>query len=262
MIRSRRVLLLFERHFKILSGAEGLGKAFFSNFRGKNADKGIGCAAIENGDVRVHPTAVIESGARIGKGCTIGAGSFLAADVVIGENTHIAEGVTLQNCTVGSHVCFKPGARIGQDGFGYHVDTGPELLHEKKPQIFRVIVEDNVEIGANCTVDRGSWRDTVIGKGTKIDNMVHIAHNVRIGTGCLIAAQCGIAGSTNIGDGCLIGGQTGVAQHLTVGDRVSIAAKSGVLNDLAGNKEYGGVPAIPLRSFLLHCAEVRRNARA
>lgn len=135
---------------------------------------------------------------------------------------------------------------ICQDGFGFQPD---ERGHAKKPQELRVVIGDDVEIGANTTIDRGSWRNTEIKSGCKLDNLIQIGHNVILGKGCLIAAQTGVAGSTTVGDFVMIGGQVGIAQHLTVGNRVKIAAKSGVINDLKENLTYGGYPAVEIKDF-------------
>ncbi|KAI9907487.1 hypothetical protein PsorP6_016674 [Peronosclerospora sorghi] len=226
---------------------------------------------------------VIHTSAKIGKGCYIGPFSSVGEGVSIGNDTTIGANVTLQNCTIGSKVVIHPGTRIGQDGFGIILDASGD--HAKKSQELSVEIHDDVEIGylsssvtrlqlnisydafdgvdcsANCAIDRGSWRNTVIGKGCKLDNLVRriyfteipdafntllctwdqiqIGHNVQLGTGCVIAAQTGIAGSTTLGKNVHIGGQVGVAQHLKIGDNVRIAAKSGVMNHLESNATYG-----------------------
>ena len=144
--------------------------------------------------------------------------------------------------------------RIGQDGFGYV--PGPAGL-EKVPQLGRVIIQDNVEIGANTTIDRGSLNDTVIGEGTKIDNLVQIAHNVRIGRFCIVAAHCGISGSCVIGDQTMLGGRVGLADHLIIGSRVQIAAASGVMNDIPDGERWGGIPARPIKQWFRDIANIR-----
>ncbi|ETK90811.1 UDP-3-O-[3-hydroxymyristoyl] glucosamine N-acyltransferase [Phytophthora nicotianae] len=202
------------------------------------------------------PTTVIHPSAKIGKGCRIGEFSTIGEDVVIEDGTTIGANVTLQNCTIGSRVVIHPGARIGQDGFGFMLDAKGE--HTKKPQELRVEIHDHVEIGANCTIDRGSWRNTVVGNGCKLDNLIQIGHNVQLGTGCVIAAQTGIAGSTTLGNNVYIGGQVGVAQHLKIGDNVRIAAKSGVMNNLESNATYGGSPAVPIMEYRRQMAHLRR----
>uniref|UniRef100_M4BPV3 UDP-3-O-[3-hydroxymyristoyl] glucosamine N-acyltransferase non-repeat region domain-containing protein n=1 Tax=Hyaloperonospora arabidopsidis (strain Emoy2) TaxID=559515 RepID=M4BPV3_HYAAE len=131
-------------------------------------------------------------------------------------------------------------------------------VHEKKLQALSVEVHDCVEIGANCTIDRGSWRNTVIGKHCKLDNLIQIGHNVQLGTGCVIAAQTGIAGSTTLGNNVYIGGQAGVLQHLNIGDNVRIAAKSGVMNHLEPNATYGGSPAVPIMEYRRQMIQLKR----
>ena len=177
-------------------------------------------------------------GPRIGRNTVVHPSAVLASDVVVGDGCSVGANVVVQNATIGDRVIIHPGTCIGQDGFGFHIAEADQS-HEKKPQRLNVVIHDDVEIGANCCVDRGSWRDTVIGAGTKIDNLVQIGHNVVIGQHCLVAAQSGIAGSTIVGDRCLIGGQVGVAQHLTIGAGAQIAAKSGVMSDLEENRKYG-----------------------
>ncbi|KAE9033661.1 hypothetical protein PR001_g10060 [Phytophthora rubi] len=202
------------------------------------------------------PNTVIHPSAKIGKGCRIGAFTTIGEDVVVGDDTTIGANVTLQNCTIGSKVVLHPGVRVGQDGFGFMLDASGE--HAKKPQELRVEIHDHVEIGANCSIDRGSWRNTVIGKGCKLDNLIQIGHNVQLGAGCVIAAQTGIAGSTTLGNSVYIGGQVGVAQHLKIGDNVRIAAKSGVMNHLESNATYGGSPAVPIMEYRRQMAYLRR----
>ncbi|TMW60169.1 hypothetical protein Poli38472_000211 [Pythium oligandrum] len=199
--------------------------------------------------VFIHPTATI------GKRCRIDPFVHIGPDVVIGDDSVIFSHVTLQNCRIGSHVVLHPGVRIGQDGFGFNLVASGE--HSKKPQELLVEIEDHVEIGANSTIDRGSWRNTVIGAGCKLDNLIQIGHNVQLGTGCVIAAQTGIAGSTTVGRNVHMGGQVGIAQHLRIGDNVRIAAKSGVMNDLADNQTYGGTPAVPVMEFRRQMAFLR-----
>ncbi|KAL7693595.1 putative UDP-3-O-[3-hydroxymyristoyl] glucosamine N-acyltransferase LpxD [Plasmopara halstedii] len=200
----------------------------------------------------IHPSA------QIGTGCNIGAFSTIGKDVVIGNNTFISSNVTLENCTIGTNVMIHPGVRIGQDGFGFLLDTNG--FHVKKAQEFQVEIHNNVEIGANCTIDRGSWRNTVIGTGCKLDNLIQIGHNVQLGRGCAIAAQCGIAGSTTLGTNVHVGGQVGIAQHLIIGDNVRIAAKSGVMKHLASNATYGGTPAIPIMEYRRQLIQLERQS--
>ncbi|QWK76642.1 UDP-3-O-(3-hydroxymyristoyl)glucosamine N-acyltransferase [Ochrobactrum sp. BTU1] len=214
----------------------------------------------------VHPTASIEAGATIeagaviGKGVSVGTGTLIAATAVVGEgcqigrDSYIGPGVAVQFAMIGNRVSLHPGVRIGQDGFGYV--PGPRGL-EKVPQLGRVILQDDVEIGANTTIDRGALSDTVIGEGTKIDNLVQIAHNVRIGRFCIVAAHCGISGSCVIGDQTMLGGRVGLADHLVIGSRVQIAAASGVMNDIPDGERWGGFPARPIKQWFRDIANIR-----
>lgn len=213
-------------------------------------------ARLEDG-VTVEPMAVIGAGAVIGSGSHIGAGAIIGANVSIGRGTTIAAGASVLSALIGNNVIIHNGARIGQDGFGYA--PGPRGMI-KIVQIGRVIIQDNVEIGANTTIDRGTMDDTVIGEGTKIDNLVQIGHNVRIGRHCGIVSHVGIAGSTRIGDGVMIGGASGINGHITIGDGVQIAAMSGVIGDLAPGERVGGVPARPIKHFLRDVAETLARA--
>ena len=210
-------------------------------------------ARIEPGVV-IEPMAVIGKGAEIGEGTHIGSGAVIGTDCRIGRNCTIAAGATVQYALIGNNVIIHPGARIGQDGFGYAPGPKPGMI--KIVQIGRVIIQDDVEIGANTTIDRGTMDDTVIGEGTKIDNQVQVGHNVRIGRHCGIVSKVGIAGSTRIGDGVMIGGASGVNGHITIGDGVQIAAMSGVVSDIPAGEKYGGIPARPMRDFLRDMAEI------
>lgn len=204
-------------------------------------------------DVHVEPMAVIGAGVEIGSGTRIGAGAVIGANVTIGRDCTIAAGASIVASMIGNGVIIHNGARLGQDGFGYA--PGPRGFM-KIVQVGRVIIQDNVEIGANTTIDRGAMDDTVIGEGTKIDNLVQIAHNVRIGRHCGLASGTGIAGSTTIGDGVMIGGASGINGHITIGDGVQIAAMSGVVGDIPPKAKYGGIPARPMPDFLRDIAEI------
>src|SRR5438876_1648190 len=170
-------------------------------------------ARMENG-VTVDPGAVIGPHAEIGTGTVINTGAAIGPKVRIGRHCSIGANASIANALIGDRVVIHPGCAIGQDGFGFVMEAG---RHRKVPQIGRVIIQDDVEIGAGTTIDRGAIRDTVIGEGTKIDNLVQVGHNVSIGRHCLLVAQVGISGSTTVEDGVIMGGQTGVADHVTVG---------------------------------------------
>ena len=202
-------------------------------------------AWLEDG-VIVDPGAVIGPRAEIGAGTFVGANCVIGPDVRIGRNCSIGANVTLSCTLLGDRVIVHPGVRIGQDGFGFAM--GPSG-HMKVPQIGRVIIQDDCEIGANTTIDRGANRDTVIGEGTKIDNLVQIGHNVTVGRHCVIVSQVGISGSTDIGDFVAIGGQAGIAGHLRIGMGAQIAACAGVMNEVPAGQKWGGAPARPLREF-------------
>jgi UDP-3-O-[3-hydroxymyristoyl] glucosamine N-acyltransferase len=208
----------------------------------------VGTGVVLGPDPTVHAYAVISDGARIGCRVTLYPGVFIGANSVIGDDVVIHPNVTiLESVAIGSRVIIHSGTVIGSDGFGFVTDGG---RHHKIPQVGGVIIEDDVEIGAICTVDRATLGNTVIRKGTKLDNMVHIAHNVTIGEHCLFAAQVGIAGSSTLGSYVVMGGQAGAVDHITIGDRVMVGGGSGVTRDMDAGQVVAGFPAIPIRDWL------------
>ncbi len=209
-------------------------------------------------DCRVDAGAVIGAGARIGRRCHIGANAVIGDAVVLGDDCVVGPCASLAFCVVGARVVIHAGVRVGEDGFGFAVGTHEHL---KVPQLGRVRIEDDVEIGANTTIDRGAGPDTVIGAGTKIDNLVQIAHNVQLGRSCMVVAQVGISGSTTVGDGVVMGGQAGLTGHLRIGSGARIAAQSGVMRDVESGVAVGGSPAAPVRQWLRGVAVVERLAR-
>jgi UDP-3-O-[3-hydroxymyristoyl] glucosamine N-acyltransferase len=207
---------------------------------------------------RIAAGAVIEAGAEIGPRCRIDANAVIGAGVRLGADCIVGPGATISHCLIGERVVIHAGARIGQDGFGFALGATEPL---KVPQIGRVLIDDEVEIGANTTIDRGSSGDTVIGRGCKIDNLVMIAHNVRLGPYCVVVAQSGISGSTQIGAGSMLAAQVGITGHLTLGPAVRLAARSAVIRDLPGDDTYGGAPAMPIRQWRRQMAAISRLGR-
>jgi UDP-3-O-[3-hydroxymyristoyl] glucosamine N-acyltransferase len=213
-------------------------------------------ARLENG-VTIDPGAVIGPRAEIGAATVIGAGAVIGPNVHIGRDCAIGPNVSIMHALIGDRVIVHPGCRIGQDGFGYLMGAAG---HVKVPQIGRVIVQDDVEIGANTTIDRGAMSDTVIGEGTKIDNLVQIAHNVLIGRHCVLASQTGVSGSAVIGDNVMTGGQVGIADHITIGAGAALGAKAGVMHDAPPGARWVGAPAKPVKQFFREVAALERLA--
>jgi UDP-3-O-[3-hydroxymyristoyl] glucosamine N-acyltransferase len=198
--------------------------------------------------VSIGEYAVIGTGAVIGDGASVGPHSVVGAGAELGPGVRLWPGVTVYpGAIVGGRSFIHAGARIGCDGFGYVFRDG---AHQKIPHVGGCIIGDDVEIGANTTIDRGSIDDTVVGNGTKIDNLVHIAHNVRIGQKCLIMAQVGVAGSVAIGDGAILAGQAGISGHLSIGAGARVAAQAGVFGDIPAGETWSGYPARPHREAL------------
>ena len=211
---------------------------------GIHATAVVDATAVIDASAYVGPLCVIGAGAHVGAGAVIEAQCLIGVQAVVGAGCWLKNGVTLADyCRLGLRCRLQPGVVVGSDGFGYEPAAGQ--IH-RIPQIGNVILEDDVDVGANTTIDRARFSQTVIGRGTKIDNLVQIAHNVRIGQQCLITAQVGIAGSTTLGDFCVLGGQSGVAGHLTLGHRVQLGAQTGVFVDIPADGFYNGTPAIPI----------------
>jgi UDP-3-O-[3-hydroxymyristoyl] glucosamine N-acyltransferase len=225
---------------------------------GRSPDARVHASARIEAGVTIDPLAIVGPGAEIGAGTLIAAGAVIGPGVRIGRDCAIGAGASVLCALIGDRVIIHPGARIGQDGFGY---LPSPRGHQKIPQARRVIIQDDVEIGANTTVDRGSTRDTVIGEGTKIDNLVQIAHNVSIGRHCLIAGQTGISGSSQVGDFVMMGGQVGLADHVSIGAGAMLGAKAGLMSDVPAGGKWLGSPAEPVRDFMKGVAVVRRLAR-
>ncbi|HUD52139.1 UDP-3-O-(3-hydroxymyristoyl)glucosamine N-acyltransferase [Parvibaculum sp.] len=202
----------------------------------------------------VEPGAVVGADAEIGSGTVIGANAVIGKGCTVGRDCFIGPNVTVSHAHIGDRVMLHPGVAIGQDGFGFAMGFP---RHDKVPQLGRVIIQDDVEIGANTTVDRGAGPDTVIGEGTKIDNLVQIGHNVATGRGCVVIAQTGVSGSAKLGDYVVLAAQVGVTGHLTINTGAQIAARSAVVHDVPPGQKYGGVPAKPVREWQRELAAVK-----
>ncbi len=230
--------------------AETMARLYPQAARPRSAfgETGVSPAAFVHSAARLEPGVVVDPGAVIGPGAEIGAGALIGPNAVVGPGVRIGRDcvvgaqATVACALVGDRVIIHPGVHIGQDGFGFAL--GPRG-HLKVPQVGRVIIQDDVEIGAGTTIDRGANRDTIIGEGTKIDNLVQIAHNVVIGRHCVLVAQCGVSGSTVVGDFAALGGQAGLTGHLTIGPGAQIAAQSGVMKDVPAGDEMGRIPGRP-----------------
>ena len=199
-------------------------------------------------EIHIGPHVVVGEEVSIGDRASIGANSVICAGCTIGDDVIIHPNVTLyEGVVIENRVIVHAGARLGKDGFGFVWKDGG---HRKVPQVGGCVIEEDVEIGANVTIDRGSIGDTVVGAGTKLDNLVHIGHNVRVGRNVLVVAQAGIAGSTRIGDGAVLGGQAGIAGHLDIGPGARLGAQAGAISDVPAGATYSGYPARPHRESL------------
>ena len=207
----------------------------------------------------IDPSAHLEDGVIVDPLVVIGPRVEIGADVKIGRDCNVGARTAIQFALIGNNVLIHPGCSIGQDGYGF-IFFGPEG-HLKVPQTGRVLIQNDVEVGAGTTIDRGSLRDTVIGEGTKIDNQVQIGHNVTIGRHCLLAAQIGLAGSLTIGDNVALGAKVGINNHLRIGDGAQVTAMSGVKDDIPPNGRWGGLFAKPTKQWFREVLAVERLAR-
>lgn len=224
----------------------------------------------------IASSASIAASAKIGKNCYIGENVVIEENVVIGDNcfidhnTVIAQGcrigsncqinthVRISHCLMGNNCLILSGARIGEDGFGFIMVNGQ---HKRLPQIGRAIIGNDVEVGANACVDRGAMDDTIVGDGCRIDNLVQVAHNIKLGRGCVLVAQTGIAGSCTFGDYVVCGGQTGFADHLTIGSGAQIGAQSGIMRDVEPGTVVMGTPAVPIKDFMRQVSFLQKSSK-
>ena len=214
-------------------------------------------ARLEDG-VTVEPGAVVGPAAEIGTGSVIGAAAVIGRGVRIGRNCSIGAGAAIANALIGDGVIIHPGCKIGQDGFGFVMGGQGHL---KVPQIGRVIIQDHVEIGAGTAIDRGAIRDTVIGEGSKIDNLVQVGHNVIIGRHCIVVAQSGIAGTSTLEDFVVLGARVGINNNITIGEGAQIAAMGSVNRDIPAGEHWGGTPAKPIKLWFRELLIIDRLAR-
>lgn len=228
----------------------GIAQAFYPKVQTKEAtiheSAHIHSSATIGPNVTLEAGVVIRERVSLGEGTIIRAGTIIGCGVQIGAQCDIGEICVVSHALVGAHVVMAPGVKVGQPGFGFYMD---EAGHVNVPQLGRVIIKDYVEIGANTTIDRGTSSDTVIGEGSRIDNLVQLGHNVQLGRGCVIVAQVGISGSTRMGDFSVAAGQAGIAGHLNIGKGARIAAQSGVIRDILEGETVAGYPAVPVKQW-------------
>jgi UDP-3-O-[3-hydroxymyristoyl] glucosamine N-acyltransferase len=206
----------------------------------------------------IAPNVFIGENVDIGRDCVISFGAVIGRGVQIGHNALIGPNVSISHALIGDRCIIHGGTRIGQDGYGYIGGPGG---HFKIPQLGRVIIQDDVEIGANTAIDRGAFGDTIIGDGTKIDNLVQLGHNTRVGRRCIIVAQVGFSGSITLGDQVVLGGQVGIADHVSIGPGAYVAAKAGITRSLEGGQIYGGFPAKPVKQWRREVGALSRLAK-
>lgn len=238
-----------------------LNTAFYEEYRPEpyiSSSAVISQTAKIGKDCYIGEHVVIEDDVEIGDGCRLEANCFIAKGCKIGSNCRIGVGAYVAYCVMGNDCYIYSGARIGADGFGFQMIAGK---HVRIPQVGRVIIGNDVEIGANACVDKGALDDTVIGDGCRIDNLVQVAHNDKLGRGCVLVAQTGIAGSCTFGDYVVCGGQTGFADHLNVGSGAQVAAQSGVMRDIEPGAVVMGSPCVPFRDFMRQVSFLQRNSK-
>lgn len=223
---------------------------------GISAQAAIHAAATVGEGCYIGEFAVISEGARIGARCNIYPQAYVGMNVTLGDNVTLHPGVKIyEGCVVGNNVTIHAGSVIGADGFGWAPRA--DGTYHRIPQIGNVVIEDNVDIGANSCVDRATMGSTVIGRGVKLDNLIQLGHNVTVGANTVIAAQSGVAGSSKVGAGCMLAGQVGIAGHLEIGDGVKLGSKSGVSNNIADGQTFMGYPAMPIGKFQRTNAVIR-----
>jgi UDP-3-O-[3-hydroxymyristoyl] glucosamine N-acyltransferase len=234
-----------------------IARHLFASRSEEDADGAPKTPPVVDASAFVHPTAVVGEGARIGPNCFVSANAVIGAGVVLGEGTWIGPAASVTHAILGRHCRVLAGARVGEAGFGY--TPGPSgAVH--MPQLGRVIFGDEVDFGANSTIDRGALGDTELGAGCKIDNLCQIGHNCRLGRGVIVASQTGISGSCEIGDFVMMGGQVGMADHLRIGDGALLAARAGVMRDVESRAKVGGYPARPLRQWMKEMSALKKLA--